>query len=166
MVDKTKELETELNQYFQEVGRMQGISSEYMKIFSAVYLEPDEITMEELCEKTGYSPASICNKIKQLETTGMIIKKTKPGSKKIYLTMDRDMIAIIKKNIILKQEHILRLAHAKIPEIIKRYESKMKTEKEKKKIGVLKDYYQQVQEAEKIFPQILELLNKASENRG
>ncbi|MBN1792590.1 MarR family transcriptional regulator [Candidatus Woesearchaeota archaeon] len=155
------ELERDVVSYFQEVGRIQGMDESFLKIFAILYLEPEPITMEELAEKTEYSPASISNKMKQLEPAGIIKKTTKPGSKRIYVSMEKDFLAILKKQVILKQEFIITVAKQRIPEIIKRHEAKARNEADKQRIRSLQEYYEQVKKAEKLLPKIIDLFNNA-----
>ena len=155
------EFDKEIMEHFIETGRIQGADESFLKIFAVLYLEPEEMTMEELARKTGYSLASISNKIKFLESGGVIKKTHKPGSKRIYLYMEKDFLSIMKKQLTIKQERVIGLSKQRLPEIIKKYAGKIKTDKEKKKMRILEEHYKQVQKAEKIIPQIIDLINKA-----
>jgi DNA-binding transcriptional regulator GbsR (MarR family) len=153
------EFDREMVAYFTEMGRMQGMDESYLRIFAILYLEPEEITMEDLAEKTGYSMASVSNKVKLLEAAGAIQRSNKPGSKRAYLYMEKDFINIMRKQLILKQEMIIELAKERIPRLVSKYERKIKSDKDRQKLKIVEEYYRQVQKAEKIMPKIIDIIN-------
>ena len=85
---------------------------------------------------------------------GIVKRIKKPGSKKIFLRIEKDMIKIFKEHLAKKEEKNIKLIKEKIPEIIKKYKHKAKTEKDKKKIKILENYYKQILKTEKIISHI------------
>ena len=80
-----------LGDYFAKILLVHGIKDSSLAILLAVlYLEPNEISMEDLAKKTGYSLASISIKLKSLEYFFMVKKYTKPKSKRVYVYMEKD----------------------------------------------------------------------------
>ena len=62
-----KELEKRFIEMYNKIGRVQGMDNLLTSIFALLILEPDDIAMDDLAHKTGYSLASISNKIKLME---------------------------------------------------------------------------------------------------
>ena len=71
-----------------------GLDNLSAKLSSILYLEPIEISIEELAKRTGYSLASISNKMKILESFGMVRRVKNPGSKKLYYYMEKDLVKL------------------------------------------------------------------------
>jgi len=137
-----EELDREFLEFFQAATSLQGLDSSIGNIFGVLFLEPKEISMEELAEKTGYSPASICNKVKMLEPSGMIRKVRKPHTKKVLLYAEKDFSKIISSYLLMKQKSVISLGKDKLPGIIKRYKAKKLGEEQKKKLSIMEHYYQ------------------------
>jgi len=143
---------------YQKIGSMQGMNSLFIRIFSILYIEPEEISMDEVAEKTGYSLASISNSIKMLETMGLVRKNRRPGTKKIFLYMEKDFNKLTKQIMIKKQENIISMIKSEIPSIIK--ESKPISEKDKKKLKILENYYKQILGFEKVIKKMIEMMDE------
>ena len=155
-----KELEEEIKKYFQYIFLVQGMDAAMANILSTLFMELEEIPMEELAEKTGYSLASISSKIKFFEPIGIVKKIRKPGSKKIYLYMEKNFIRSMKKAMQIKQEAIIKHAKEKLPRIISEAKTRAITKEDKEKIKIVKDYYDQVIVFEQIITELMEKLNK------
>jgi DNA-binding transcriptional regulator GbsR (MarR family) len=153
-----EDIDSKFLELYQKIGNMQGMNSLFTRIFSILYIEPDEISMDEVAEKTGYSLASISNSIKMLETMGLVRKSRHPGTKKIFLYMEKDFNKLIKLFMIKKQENIISLVKSEVPSIIK--ESKPTSEKSKKKLKILENYYKQILGFEKIVKKIIDMMDK------
>ena len=96
-----KELDKKVVELYQEMGKAQGIQDPLlMELFARIYIEPEPIAMEELAKETRYSLASVSNKVKILSLSMHIKKVKKPGSKKVYFYMEKDIMNIWKENII------------------------------------------------------------------
>jgi len=159
---KAYELDDEIIEFYRTAGRMQGIDDSLATILGTLYLEPGEMSMEELAKKTGYSLASISNKIKMLEPSGIIRRVRKPGTKKIFLYAEKDIMRIMKKTLVMKQESVIKLAKERIPFIIRKYKNKKLTEEQKNKLRIIENYYKGILRFEGI---IKEILRKLDENQ-
>ena len=155
-------LDKEIIEFYRTAGRMQGIDDSLATILGTLYLEPGEMSMEELAKKTGYSLASISNKIKMLEPSGIIRRVRKPGTKKIFLYAEKDIMRIMKKTLVMKQESVVKLAKERIPFIIRKYKNKKLTEEQKNKLMIIENYYKGILRFEGI---IKEILRKLDENQ-
>lgn len=142
-----KNLEKEAVGFFKGIGRMHGLDDLSSMIFAILITEPEEITMQDLAKKTGYSLASISNKVKMLVDFGVITRNAKPGSKKAYLYMEKDFLKLFKTRFLQAQARV-NMTGAEVERILKKYGSKYNSEREKKQIDnllMLKDYIKKVQ---------------------
>lgn len=148
--------EKDVTELFCEMGKGQGINDFLlMKLFAKLYLSSEPIAMEDLAKETGYSLASVSNKTRMLGPLFNIRKIKKPGSKKIYLYMDKDILSLLKRVLIMKEEQVVKKAKEKIPLILKEHRRKAKSYKDKEKIRIMEGYHEQILKFEKILKRIL-----------
>lgn len=145
------EIDKDFIEMYQGVSLMFGLDSTSIMIFAKLYIEPEDMAMEDLAKETGYSLASISNRIKMLEAMGFVKRNMKPGSKKIFLYTEKDFVKIIKEHLMKKEEQGIKVVKEKVPEIIKKYKDKVKSDREKKKLKILENYYIQISKFEKIL---------------
>ncbi len=145
------------------LAKSQGIDDLTSIIIAKVFLEPGEVAMEDLAKETGYSLASVSNKAKLFEQAGLFKKITKPGTRKIFLYMEKD-ISRMMINLFMKKLEIMSIAKTKLPEIIKRYKAQAKSEKEKQKLKIMEHYCSDVSKFDKLLQEFLQKLSKLEEN--
>jgi len=153
-----KELEKEALSVFQKMWAEKGFDELSSAILGILLIEPEEISMEELIEKTGYSAASICSKVKILASIGIISKRTKPGAKRIYPYMEKDFLKMLKEGM-LKMKSKLEVYGDEIERLGRAYKEKASTEREKKQmknIMMMSDYIIKVKPLFEEFTQKLE----------
>lgn len=145
-----QQFEKEVEEFFAKAWADFGLDSTSAKLFAAVYLEPGEISMNELSKKTGYSLATISNKLKLFEKIGLLEKRKKPGSKKIYLFTEKSIFKMQQGKInALKRTHILP-AKSTIPKIVDKYKNTKMNDKEKKKLIIISNYLEQMEKLDKV----------------
>jgi len=150
-----EELNKKIIELYQEMGKGQGIDDPLlMEIFSRIYMEPDPVAMDDLAKETEYSLASISNKVNMFGPLLQIKKIRKPGSKKLFLCIEKDLLKIWKDVLIKKEEHVIKNAKEKLPNIIKEYRGKAKSSVDKRKLKVLENYYTQILKFEGILGKI------------
>lgn len=140
-------LEKDFIEYWQQIGRMSGLDSISSTIIGTLFLE-DDLSLDELAEKTGYSLSSISNKIKFLETIGIIQRFKKPGSKKVYAKIEKDMFKMFKEILLKKQMNQMSFAKSQLPKIIE-------NNKTNKKIKTIKNYYKQMLKMDEVMQHML-----------
>lgn len=143
--------EKEAVDVFSSLFQNMGLKDLAVRLLATLYFEPKEISLENLANKTGYSLASISQTMSVLENIGTIQKIRKPGSKKLYYYMEKNLIKLNIQKLRAAQELFVRSIKLKIPPLINEYKNKLKTKEEKQKMKVLEDYYDQVLEFEKII---------------
>ncbi|MBN2459039.1 hypothetical protein JXB28_02045 [Candidatus Woesearchaeota archaeon] len=159
-----EELEKEFMEFLSNAARIQGMDSSIGAIFGALFMEPEELSMEELAKKTGYSTASICVKAQMLEPFGFIKRVKKPHTKKAFFCAEKDFCKIIKSTLIFKQQSAIRLAKEKLPQLIQKYKSRKLSDCQKKKLGLIERYYEDVLGFEIIINEIVEKIDKKEKN--
>ena len=145
------EIDKDFIDMYQGFGTAMGLDNLFVTLFAKLYIEPEAVAMEELAKETGYSLASICNKVKMLESMGIVKRTRKPGSKKIFLFTEKDFIKITKEHLMKKEEYCIKLVKERMPDLIRKYKGKLKSSKEKRKLKILEDYYNQIVKFEKLI---------------
>lgn len=150
-----EKIDKEFEQLFVEVGTAFGSPQITPKIIFNL-MKNDEISMKELHDRIGYSLASISMKIKTLESIGLVHKFTKPGSKKIYLRMEKDMSNVLRKAISAKYELQIKPLRRELPKLLEKYKSLPKNKEAKKRICMIKTLQNRIT----AFDRIVKLLTK------
>ncbi len=83
--------EKELHSLLVNIGRQKGANMLMSTIMAEVFANPEEISLEELAKRTGYSLSSVSNAINSLEHTGKIRRVKKPGSRKVFVTFEKNL---------------------------------------------------------------------------
>lgn len=151
--------EKEFVDMYKKIGRLSGIDDLSATIFGMLYIAPEDVSMDELSKKTGYSLASISNKIKMLEIHGFITRKNKPGTRKTYLYVEKELVEPFKKMVVTKQENQLKLIRERMPDIINKCKKKAKSAEEKAKLKIMENYLEQALKLDKILGKMIELFN-------
>ncbi len=134
-----------------------GLDETTSRIVSVLFLETEEISLEELAKKTGYSLSSTSTSIKFMESAGLIHKFKKPHSKKIYLKIENNMLEIMLNMLKKKQEFIIKKSKDALPHIINEYK---KTKSPKQELAIIEQYYSDVLIGEKIIGDMIKKIEK------
>lgn len=156
MKDFEKEFLEFLSGTFQRFG-LDPLSSQMAGI---LFIEPEEIAMEDLAKRTGYSLASISTKIRPLEERGMVKKVKKPGTKRSFYFMDKDFYGMMMRKLDALERVYINPAKNTLPNILKMGKTGKLTTEEKKKIDIIQRYHRQLAEATAIFDKFREELNR------
>jgi DNA-binding transcriptional regulator GbsR (MarR family) len=155
-----EEIEKKFVEIFKEVGQHTGLDDLSATIYAILYLEPSAIPMEDLVMKTGYSLASISNKVRMLENIELIRRFRKPASKKVYLSMEKDIVTSVKRHIMKKEECEIRILKERLPDLLKDCRGRARADKDKQKIRLIEDYYAQMLKLEEILKDILSRIER------
>ncbi len=137
-----------------EMARRNGLGEVASRIVGTLYLEPQEICLEEISKRTGYSMAAVSTDMKLLVDTAMVSRISKPGSRKLYFFMEKDFTKMIKQA--LEKRCLINIPEAKqrLPLIIEQFRqnaAKSKDAAAKKKLEEIEQYYKTVLKFEKVF---------------
>ncbi|AFV24849.1 hypothetical protein Mpsy_2646 [Methanolobus psychrophilus R15] len=145
------DIESQITDIGIEIFKGYGVDDLTARILSILNFEPDDISMEELAGRTGYSLASISLKMKNIESFWGIRRIQKPGSRKVYFRMEKNLLDAFTLQIKNGYEAELNIARDKMPPLINRYRKEASTEEEKKKISIFENYQQQVLNFEELI---------------
>ena len=140
--------------------KVNGLDELSSRILATLFIETEEISLEELAKKTQHSLSSISTNIKLMETAGLIKKFKKPHSKKVFLKMENDIIQMLLNMLKRKQQYIIRRSKDILPGIIENYK---KTKSSKRELQIIERYYKDVLLSENIID---ELISKIEKLRG
>lgn len=144
----------EIKQIFIE----QGLDPLSAKLLSILWLEPKEISVEELAKKANYSLSSLSLKLKHLEKNWSIKRIKHRDSRKTFLYMEKDLYNIAIDNLKRKYETESSLIQQKLKHILKNEE----IPQEKREIIEL--YKQRQAQFKKLLPKVIELFESIKED--
>ena len=147
--------EKDVMKLFESISTTYGMDILTSKISSIIYLEPEPVSLDELARRTGYSSSSISNKIKKLSLFMPIIRSRKPSSKKVFVSVEKKIFKILKAQLQKSREIEIIPVKSKLPNIIKDFKKQAKTEKDKKKLKIIEQYYNDVTKFDKIMSKML-----------
>lgn len=155
------EIERDFVSVLQKAGMAEGMDPFITKLFAISYISPKDLSLDEIAEKTGYSLASISNKMKILRNIGLIKKIRKPGSKKIYVKVEKNILKMHRDMMILKESTSLKHAKELLPSIIMKYKDKKLSKTDKEKLKNIEKYNKQILISDELIKKIIVLFNKA-----
>lgn len=136
-----------------------GLDSASSRLFGMIYVEPGEISIDELAEKSGYSLATVSIKVRILERVGLIERKKHPGTKKVFCYREKNMISFMKRKADDIYSHEILPAQKLLPALIRRG-GNARSAREKKQVKIMKDYLRQMKSIEKVFRHLNEEIEK------
>lgn len=161
--EKSNAFEKETIDLFVRIFSNYGLDLASAKLFAMLYVEPEEISMDDLAEHSGYSLSGVSTKMKFMESLGLAERIKKPGTKKVYFYMNKSlkdlMIAKMKRAL----EIEIRPTIQAIPLLLDKYKKEYLSTKNvrlKKQYENLKKYYEDMVKLEKISLKLIEDVNE------
>ena len=139
--------------------KSQGIDELSSRLIAILYSEPDPVTLEELSVATGYSFSAVSATMKLLSGINLVEKTKKPGSKKLYFSVQRNMLTLTIAAIRAKSEFMVAPALNDIPGIIEKCKNS-KAEGSERTLRVIEQYYRQMLALDLIFKNLIEFTEK------
>ncbi|WP_340818238.1 hypothetical protein [Methanolobus sp. WCC4] len=159
------EIEKKIIDIGHEIFKGYGVDDSTARILSILNFESDEISMEELAERTGYSRASISLKIKNIEHFWSIKRITKPGSRKTYLSMEKNLLDAFALQIRNGYETELNIAKRKIAPLIDEYKDNAVTQEQKVKLETYEMYLVEINKFEELIRHIYDHIDQLKKNK-
>ncbi len=154
------DIEIQMVNVVAQTYRMYGLDELSASILSYLFLEPGELTMEELAKLTGYSLASICLKMKLLEDIWGVHRKKRTGSRKIYFSLNKDYLDGLEEILKKSFEKESLLVRQKMPGLLKEYEEQELTASQKQRLLIAQRYCKQVEDVKEIMELIYEEIGR------
>jgi DNA-binding transcriptional regulator GbsR (MarR family) len=104
--------------------------------------------MDGLAKKTGYSLASISTTMKMLEPAGFVQRRRKPGTRKVFFHMEKNLAVINIHKLRAAKELMLKSARRALPNIIAKHKKRLTDMESKQKLKIVEGYYRQLEEFE------------------
>lgn len=136
-----------------------GLDELSSKLLAVLYSAPDPLTLEELSKMTGYSFSAVSAEMKMLSGVKLVGKTKRSGSKKLYFSVQRDMLTMTINAVKSKNECMVSPALKGLPAIIERCKNS-KAEDSEEMLKIIKDYYQQMVALDLILKNLVEFTEK------
>jgi DNA-binding transcriptional regulator GbsR (MarR family) len=127
--------------FYRAIGKSYNFDDLTSLIFARLFIDPEEVAMEDLAKETGYSLASISNKLKILEAGNFITRRTRPGTRKVYVYAPKDMPRLIASILAQYQQGEIAKVKSDIPPLLEGMKGKKLGKRERAQIAILKKYY-------------------------
>lgn len=82
--------------HFGEMGNRWGINRTVGQIYALLYLWPDPLNAEDICEKLGFSRSNVSMGLKELDSWNLIVMKHFPNDRRDYFTTPQDVWQIVR----------------------------------------------------------------------
>ncbi|MGN7437657.1 MAG: GbsR/MarR family transcriptional regulator [Alcanivorax sp.] len=82
--------------HFGEMGSRWGINRTVGQIYALLYLSPNPLNAEDICEKLGFSRSNVSMGLKELDSWQLIRLKHLPGDRRDYFTTPDDIWEIVR----------------------------------------------------------------------
>jgi DNA-binding transcriptional regulator GbsR (MarR family) len=135
-------LDQQFTDFYRVIGKSYNLDDLTSMIYARLFIDPDEVAMEDLAKETGYSLASISNKLKILETCGVVVRRTRPGTRKVYVYAQKDMMKIVLSSFVLYQQGEVVMVKTEIPRLLEGLKGKKLGKREKAQKEILEKYYE------------------------
>jgi DNA-binding transcriptional regulator GbsR (MarR family) len=101
-VEDANKLEAEILSVFSGLAGSIGYSPIHGKIIGALLVEGEPLSLQELAERTDYSPGMVSLSLDLLEVMGVIKKIRKHGDRKLYIKLEGDLLEVLKNAVAIK----------------------------------------------------------------
>ena len=152
-------IEKEFLHFTHSICHTWGLDELSSKLFGILYLEPHEISIENLSKRTGYSLASISNKMRFLEEFGMAERLKKPGSKRVYYYLDKDYIKLTRKFFNKAYQTEILTIKKSIPALMDKFKKEKLNKHELEKFKIIESLYEQAIKIDEVYQDMIKNLN-------
>jgi DNA-binding transcriptional regulator GbsR (MarR family) len=153
-------LDRQFIEFYRAIGRSYSFDDLTTLIYARLFIDPDEVAMEDIAKETGYSLASVSNKLKLLETCGVVIRRTRPGTRKVYVYAEKDMMKMMVSFFIQYQQGEVVLVRSGIPRMLEGLKGKKLGKREKAQKAILEKYYADTLKFDEMVTRFLEQLDR------
>lgn len=156
------EIEKEFIDLFQTYMNSMGLDGLSCRLVAILYIEPGPLSMDDLMGMTSYSRASISNCMRILEKVGVVSRVRRPGTKKAFFYMEKDIVKLNRQKIVKVRENFMNPLKKSMPSLITKFREKELDERSTEKLRIIEGYYTQVIGFEKVLDHLEEDLENIS----
>jgi DNA-binding transcriptional regulator GbsR (MarR family) len=120
-----------------------------------LFIEPEEMSLEEISIETGYSLSAVSTAMKNLSQFHIVKRFKKPGSKKAFFFIDKNLAAIGAQALRMKYDNVILPSKKMLPGIIEKYEH-VGSDKTASELEIITRYYRQILKLESIVRNFLD----------
>jgi DNA-binding transcriptional regulator GbsR (MarR family) len=153
-------LDQQFTEIYRAIGRSYNFDDLTSLIYARLFIDPEEVAMEDLAAETGYSLASVSNKLKILESFGAIVRRTRPGTRKVYVYAPKDMMKMIVSFFVQYRQGEMAIVKAEIPRLLDGFKGRKLGKREKAQVAILNKYYADTLMFDRMVTRFLADLNK------
>ncbi|MBP1909272.1 GbsR/MarR family transcriptional regulator [Methanolobus bombayensis] len=135
--------------------KSEGFDEISSRIVGVLFIEPEEMSLEEISIETGYSLSAVSTAMKNLSQFHIIKRFKKPGSKKAFFFLDKNLAAIGAQALRMKYDNVILPSKKILPDIIKKYE-RDGSDKTTSEMEIVARYYRQILKLESIVKKFLD----------
>ena len=139
-----------------ENSKVNGLDELSSKIIGILFIEPEELTLNELANRTGYSLSAVSTALKFIGRAGIVKRTKKPKSRKVYFYMEKDILAMSLQIVRRKYEKILLPSKQKLPKIIEEYKQQEQSKNIEDELRIVEDYYKALTFFEQILKEFID----------
>ncbi|SDF66767.1 DNA-binding transcriptional regulator GbsR, MarR family [Methanolobus vulcani] len=135
--------------------KSEGFDEISSRIVGVLFIEPEEMSLEEISIETGYSLSAVSTAMKNLSQFHIIKRFKKPGSKKAFFFLDKNLAAIGAQALRMKYDNVILPSKKILPDIIEKYE-RDGSDKTASELEIVTRYYRQILKLESIVENFLD----------
>ncbi|WP_321430438.1 hypothetical protein [uncultured Methanolobus sp.] len=134
--------------------KSEGFDEISSRIVGVLFIEPEEMSLEEISIETGYSLSAVSTAMKNLSQFHIVRRFKKPGSKKAFFFLDKNLAAIGAQALKMKYDSVILPSKKMLPGIIEKYERDV-SDKNTGELEIVTRYYRQIMKLESIVEKFL-----------
>jgi len=158
-MNKKSNIDKEFQRLCVEIGSSYGLDSLPSKIFALLYMAQEELALEDISKKTGYSLATVSKTMKSLVPMLCLNKFRKPKSRKVYFSIEKDMGKLMSRMMKKKIKDQMIPLKEQLPVIIKK-NNDFKDIGTKNKIIILKQLYKHIKKGELALKMVSKIMGE------
>jgi DNA-binding transcriptional regulator GbsR (MarR family) len=135
--------------------KYEGFDEISSRIVGVLFIEPEEMSLEEISIETGYSLSAVSTAMKNLSQFHIVKRFKKPGSKKAFFFLDKNLAAIGAQALRMKYDSVILPSKKMLPDIIEKYERDV-SDKNTGELEIVTRYYRQIMKLESIVEKFLD----------
>ena len=135
--------------------KSEGFDEISSRIVGVLFIEPEEMSLEEISIETGYSLSAVSTAMKNLSQFHIVRRFQKPGSKKAFFFLDKNLVSIGAQALRMKYDNVILPSKKILPEIIEKYEQES-SDKSQSELEIISRYYRQILKLESIVERFLD----------
>ncbi|TGC08439.1 GbsR/MarR family transcriptional regulator [Methanolobus halotolerans] len=135
--------------------RSEGFDEISSRIVGVLFIETEEMSLEEISIETGYSLSAVSTAMKSLSQFHIVRRFQKPGSKKAFFFLDKNLVSISAQALRMKYDSVILPSKKMLPDIIEKYEQE-RLERSRRELEIITHYYRQILKLESIVGDFLD----------